>query len=252
MARRLGRLFLPPLLALLLLLSPGAGAAGGLLVHVTPAAGGPATRFVASYSAPVKTGVVGSIRLRDEVSAETSSASSGCQSSVSKFVPAVRRGQRVQVALAVGRWCVGVFKGKLLELQTPVCPPGSMCPMYVRIRTLATFSFRVTTVPAPGTLSGVTQISYGCPGPQREGDPCEQWSSFPNALFQLTSLDGAAARTITSDSNGSFTLGLPAGRYRLTPLPQPHTTGGTPLTAIVQAGGTTSVSVRFEGFPRMV
>jgi hypothetical protein len=227
-----------------------------LAVHVTPAAGGPATRFVISFTAPAKTGVVGSIRLRDEVSATMTSTSPGCQSSASKFVSVARRGQHIQVLLdpakAGGRWCAGLFTGKVLELQTPVCPPDSMCPMYVRIRTLGTFSFRVAAVPGTGRLSGVTQISYGCPGPQREGDPCENWSSFPDARFQLTKLDGAAARTITSDTNGSFTLMLAAGRYRLTPLPQSHTTGGTPLTAIVQADATTSVRVRFEGFPRMV
>jgi len=38
--------------------------------------------------------------------------------------------------------------------------------------------------------------------------------------------------------------------YRLTPLPQGHTTGGTPIT--IQAAATTWTRVRFQGFPRML
>ena len=104
-----------------------------------------------------------------------------------------------------------------------------------------------------GRLSGVTQISFGCPGPQREGNPCERWSSFPRARFQVLRLaSGAATRTITSGSNGRFTLLLATGRYRLTPLRQTQTTGGTPVTVTIRAGATTWARVRFEGFPRMV
>src|SRR5438093_2663141 len=68
----------------------------------------------------------------------------------------------------------------------------------------------------PGRLSGVTQITYGCPGPQREGEACEHWFSFPQARFRVTeSHSGGAVRTITSDRRGRFTLALAAGVYRL-------------------------------------
>ena len=104
-----------------------------------------------------------------------------------------------------------------------------------------------------GRLSGVTQISYGCPGPQREGEPCEHWSTFTRAQFRVANLSkGSATRTITSDRRGRFTLVLTIGRYRLTPLPQPHTTGGTAITVTIHAAATTWTRVRFQGFPRML
>jgi len=109
------------------------------------------------------------------------------------------------------------------------------------------------TVENPGRLSGVTQISYGCPGPQREGEPCEHWSTFAHAQFRMAKLgSGGATRTITSDRRGRFTLVLAIGRYRLTPLPQAHTTGGPPITVTIGAAATTWARVRFDGFPRML
>ena len=109
------------------------------------------------------------------------------------------------------------------------------------------------TVHDQGRLSGVTQISYGCPGPQREGEPCEHWSTFAHAQFRMAKLgSGGATRTITSDRRGRFTLVLAIGRYRLTPLPQAHTTGGTPITVTIGAAATTWARVRFDGFPRML
>jgi len=105
---------------------------------------------------------------------------------------------------------------------------------------------------AQGRLSGVTQISYGCPGPQREGEPCEHWSTFAQARFRLTTLRNGYARIVTSNRRGRFTLALTAGRYRVTPLPQTHTTGGAALTVTIQAGATTWARVRFQGFPRML
>jgi hypothetical protein len=103
-----------------------------------------------------------------------------------------------------------------------------------------------------GRLSGSTQISYGCPGPQREGVPCEHWSSFARARFRLTTLSSGDARIVTSDWRGRFTLVLTVGRYRVTPLRQAHTTGGTPLTVTIRAAATTWTRVRFQGFPRML
>jgi hypothetical protein len=105
----------------------------------------------------------------------------------------------------------------------------------------------------PGRLSGVTQITYGCPGPQREGETCEHWSSFAQARFRVAKLNSAAAvRTVTSDARGRFTLALAPGLYRLTPLRQAHTTGGTAVTVTVRAGATAWARVRFQGVPRML
>lgn len=103
-----------------------------------------------------------------------------------------------------------------------------------------------------GRMSGVTQITYGCPGPQRDAEPCEHWSSFAHARFRLVRVGGGAPRTLTSDRRGRFTLLLAVGRYRVTPLRQPHTTGGPPVTVTIRASATTWLRVRFEGFPRML
>jgi hypothetical protein len=103
-----------------------------------------------------------------------------------------------------------------------------------------------------GRLSGVTQISYGCPGPQGEGEQCEHWSSFAQARFRMTTLKNGDTRIVRSNRFGRFTLALTVGRYRLTPLPQTHTTGGTTLTVTIQAGATVWARVRFQGFPRML
>jgi hypothetical protein len=104
----------------------------------------------------------------------------------------------------------------------------------------------------PGRLTGITQISYGCPGPQRVGEPCEHWSSFAHARFRLTTLRSGYTRIITSDMRGRFSLPLTAGRYQLTPLRQLHTTGGTPITATIHAATTTWTHVRYQGFPQML
>jgi hypothetical protein len=133
--------------------------------------------------------------------------------------------------------------------------------VHVPVRTAVALSFVVLSVSLPqagsagldpGRLSGVTQISYGCPGPQRVGEQCEHWSSFAHARFRLTTLVGGNARVITSDSRGRFTLALAPGRYRLTPLRQAHTTGGISVTATIRTTATTWARVRFQGFPRML
>jgi hypothetical protein len=51
--------------------------------------------------------------------------------------PVARRGQRVRVRLDSfalgGRWCTGRYTGKITELQTLFCLPGTMCPAYIRL-----------------------------------------------------------------------------------------------------------------------
>jgi len=90
--------------------------AGGVVVRVEPAAGGPGTTFVVSFTAPARTGVIGSMRLRDELNVETTSAVRGCLARASERVPDAHRGQRVRVSLDPatlgGRWCAGVFRGR--------------------------------------------------------------------------------------------------------------------------------------------
>jgi hypothetical protein len=110
-----------------------------------------------------------------------------------------------------------------------------------------------------GTLAGRTQISFGCPGPVREGRPsCHPWHIFAHARFAVApeAADGSPIpntnRVVVSDGQGRFILRLPAGRYTVTPLPQAHTHGGTSLRVWIEADTLTRVRVRFQGFPLML
>ena len=108
-----------------------------------------------------------------------------------------------------------------------------------------------------GFLGGLTQITYGCPGPQLVGQQCERWSVFAQARFVLrrNRANGTpiptSRRVVVSDRNGRFTLTLTAGNYTISPLAQQHTKGGRSLTARVRAGQTTRIKVRFLGYPMM-
>jgi hypothetical protein len=128
---------------LLVFVASAAGASASVPVRVTPPAGDASTTFVVSFTAPTTTGVVGSTRIRNEVVAVSRSVSAGCRSNETRFAPNVRRGARVRVGLVGPGWCSGTFSGKVIELRSMVCPPGSMCPAYIRMRTLGTFSFSV-------------------------------------------------------------------------------------------------------------
>ena len=106
---------------------------------------------------------------------------------------------------------------------------------------------------ADGLLTGTTQISFGCPGPVREGEPsCHPWHPLARALFSVAAGPGNT-RLVRSDARGHFSVRLPVGSYKVTPLPQPalHTLGGAQLTVRIRAGATTRILVRFVGFPQM-
>ena len=112
--------------------------------------------------------------------------------------------------------------------------------------------------PAPeaaGLLTGETQISFGCPGPVREGVPgCNPWHPLRRARFAVAPSDGDTPLVVVSTASGRFSVSLPAGHYVVTPLAQPaqHTNGGKRLIVQVRAGRTTRILVRFEGYPRML
>ena len=124
--------------------------------------------------------------------------------------------------------------------------------------------FTCAIFPTPGSsasegrLAGATQITYGCPGPAQEGaPPCEHWLILPRARFTIMGLGAtgspilATKRRVVSDTRGRFTLVLATGRYVLSPLPQAHTHGGSPIRVSVKPGRTTWALVRFQGFPQM-
>lgn len=113
-----------------------------------------------------------------------------------------------------------------------------------------------SATPASGRLAGMTQISFGCPGPATE-PPCNPWRPFAHARFSLVqrSPEGGpkpgTRRTVISDAHARFSLRVPVGSYIITPLPQGHTHGGKRLVVLIRADVTTTVLVRFIG-PQMV
>lgn len=126
---------------------------------------------------------------------------------------------------------------------------------------LATAGVAGPTPTTSGWLAGQTQISFGCPGPAREGEPsCQPWHTFPHARFSVAQRRPAGApppglsRVVVSDGTGQFQIRLATGTYTITPLAQPqrHTRGGTPLTVQVHPHTVTRIPVRFIGFPMML
>ena len=148
--------------------------------RVTPSAGTPASTFVVSFVSPVRTGVIGSKRFLHRLSAVSATPTKGCLPQVESSVPIARKGQRVRVKLDPfalgGRWCTGRYTGKIVELQTLVCPPGTMCPTYVRmLGTVARFTLVVHATPAGSdvtapTFGGLERAAACTPGPQRAGE----------------------------------------------------------------------------------
>ena len=130
-------------------------------------------------------------------------------------------------------------------------------PVVLGVAALAT-GVSGAAVGATGTLSGTTQISFGCPGPvDPSGPSCNPWHAFPNARFSIArrSTDGnpvpATAVVVTSNAHAHFSVRLTSGTYLVTPLPQHNTRGGPRLTVRVRANAATTVLVRFVGYPQM-
>ncbi len=112
--------------------------------------------------------------------------------------------------------------------------------------------------PGSGLLVGLTQISYGCPGPTRVGHPsCEIWHPSPHARFGIRQ-SGPRGQPlpqiirVLSNRQGHFSVRLSTGDYQVSPLVQAHTSGGRKLTFQIRSGHTAKILVRFLGIPRMV
>lgn len=158
--------------------------------------GGSATIFVVSFSAPARTGVVGSIRLRDLLTAAPVSAGARCIGQINVPAPDARRGQRVRVRLTPktlgGSWCAGTYHGKVVELQSAVCPRGTACPAYVRlVATVGHFSLTVRATPAGGdrvapTFAGIANAFACTPGPQQPGETTPYTLSWQAASDNIT------------------------------------------------------------------
>ena len=110
-----------------------------------------------------------------------------------------------------------------------------------------------------GRLAVVAQISFGCPGPAREGTGgCNPWRPFPRARFAVVvvGLNGkplpGSRRLYLAGAKGRAVLMLAAGRYLLLPLAQPHARAGRQVPLSVHARTTTTVVLRWQGYPQMV
>lgn len=185
------------------LLPPAAGSAARRTapIRVAPVVGLPGTAFVVSFVAPDRTGVIGSIRLRTKLSATNAQAGKGCLAQVAGTTPAARRGQRVRVRLDPmlkgGRWCPGVYRGTVLELQSAVCPQTEPCPTYVAVRRrIGRFTLRVraSSDHTPPGFAGLERAFACTPGPQRPGQ------TTPYTLTWQAARDAVApARRIAYD-----------------------------------------------------
>ena len=120
-----------------------AGAPG---LTVSPASGGPDATFTVAFSArDASTDVNGA---RTGYTVAVTGGSGSCLGDRSIQASAASPGSALTVALDPGklggRWCAGAHTVRVIEIQTPVCAPGSMCPQYVRvIATLGTVRFTV-------------------------------------------------------------------------------------------------------------
>jgi hypothetical protein len=144
-------------------------------ITMKPSAGDSRTRFVVTFTAPLRTIKAGG-NVRYVVSARTT-VQHGCVSSAFASVSAPRNGARVSAKLAPlgGFWCAGTYHGKVIEAFQPVCAPGKFCPALIIVpRTIGTFTFRVKAGPgAPAPSTG----SIAVPGPT----PCVPLTSVANA-----------------------------------------------------------------------
>lgn len=106
-------------------------------LSVSPVRGGPATRFALRFVAPASSGPAGSSRVGFTLSLSGGSGGGGCIGARSVAVPAATRGLPVTVALDPsslgGAWCPGAHTARVIEVQGPICNPGTLCPQYLRV-----------------------------------------------------------------------------------------------------------------------
>jgi hypothetical protein len=127
-----------------------AGAGTGAAQHgltVDPRTGNPLTTFTLRFIAPAATRRIGHSRFGYVLSL-TSVGGPGCLAARSIAVAAARRGELIPVTLDPRRlggiWCLGSYTARVVEVETPVCAPGNMCPQFVRVvGTVGSTTFRV-------------------------------------------------------------------------------------------------------------
>jgi hypothetical protein len=134
---------------------PGAGASSTSTASssiqsrltVSPSTGAPTTTFTLHFNAPASSGKLGHTQLGYTVSL-SGPAGAGCLSARSVGLPTALKDTPILVALDPaklgGTWCAGTHTARAVELQTPICSPGTMCPDFIRVvGTVGTVTFRV-------------------------------------------------------------------------------------------------------------
>jgi hypothetical protein len=114
---------------------------------VLPSTGAPTTTFTLHFNAPASSGKLGQTQLGYTVGL-SGPTGAGCLSARSVELPTALKDTPIPVALDPaklgGTWCAGTHTARVVELETPVCAPGTMCPDYIRVvGTVGTATFRV-------------------------------------------------------------------------------------------------------------
>ena len=159
---------------------------------------------------------MGALNRRYEVGA-TGAAGRSCASAASISVPSTRKGQRVRVTLIARSpahaWCLGTFRGRVVELSSSVCPPRELCPAFaVLVRTVGRFTFRVTRPHAdstPPTFAGLERAVACTPGPQRPGETTPFTLSWATAHDNVTATGQIVYDVYVSSSSGAENFAHP-------------------------------------------
>ena len=136
----------------------GATAAAGTAptLAVSPPSGHARTTFTVHFTAPAPSGRSGTEARSYHLSAAPAKRRSGCVDSVAATPIATTANQAMAVRLAPrnvgGRWCTEKYTGEVTETIQPACSPilpgqtrrAIVCPQYIALVPIGTFSFRVT------------------------------------------------------------------------------------------------------------
>jgi hypothetical protein len=114
---------------------------------VSPSTGAPTTTFTLHFNAPASSRSLGHTRLGYTVSL-SGPAGAGCLSARSVGLPTALKDTPIPVALDPaklgGTWCAGTHTARAVEVETPICSPGTMCPDFIRVvGTVGSATFRV-------------------------------------------------------------------------------------------------------------
>ncbi|MGI8413466.1 MAG: hypothetical protein ACR2QA_13495 [Solirubrobacteraceae bacterium] len=190
-------------------------AAAGIVV--TPATGSTRTRFTVRFRARLRTGPFGSDQRRFELTA-TRGTGAGCASSVSAQVPRSRRNALISISLSPtgGRWCPGMYHGRIEEVETVICHGGEGCPDHLAVRrAVGKFSFRVrgstgasdTTAP---DFAGL-QRAFACtPGAQRPGQTTPYTLAWSAASDNVTPSSQVIYDVFMSSTTGAEDFSRPS------------------------------------------